>query len=97
MDGAGLSRAVQNAIPGLVASLGGWGVTGAHQLPASDGFPVLWLTTATDDQRDLVACQGWLPAQVHMLLLRGGVQPESVARVRVMFDSQEALARLLDG
>ncbi|WP_151083910.1 hypothetical protein [Nocardioides cynanchi] len=89
-------RDVGNAIPGLVASLLPWGVTGAHWLPGPDGEPVLWLTTATQEQHLALERQGWLPAQVRILLMRYGVPHEDVSGVRVMFDSEQGIAALLD-
>jgi hypothetical protein len=89
-------RNVGHAIPGLVASLLPWGVTRAHWLPGPDGEPVLWLTTSTEEQRHTLERQGWLPAQVRILLMRYGVPHETVDGVRVMFDSEEGNQALLD-
>jgi len=89
-------RDVGHAIPGLVASLLPWGVIAAHWLPGPDGEPVLWLTTATEEQHRTLERQDWLPAQVGILLMRYGVPHESVGGVRVMFDSEQGIATLLD-
>src|SRR5689334_17853230 len=91
-----LDRAVGTSLPGLVASLRAWGVTEAHRLPGPDGVPVVWLATATERQRRTLEAQRWLPTQVRMLLLRHGVLPEQVSAVRVMFDSEEGRAALLE-
>lgn len=92
-----LEQAVGNAIPGLVASLRAWGVTGAHWLPGPDGSPVLWLAIGTDAQKETLESQGWLVAQVRMLLMRHGVPHETLRDVAVMFDSEESIQTLLDG
>jgi hypothetical protein len=89
-------RNVGHAIPGLVASLLPWGVTGAHWLPGPDGEPVLWLATSTEEQRHTLERQGWLSAQVRILLMRYGVPHESVNAVRLMFESEQGIAELLD-
>jgi hypothetical protein len=91
-----LGRAVGTSLPGLVASLLAWGVTDAHWLPGPDGIPVVWLGTATEAQRETLEAQHWLPTQVRMLLLRHGVPPEEISGVRVMFDSEQGRAALLD-
>jgi hypothetical protein len=91
-----LGRAVGTSLPGLVASLLAWGVTDAHWLPGPDGVPVVWLATATEAQRQTLQAQAWLPTQVRMLLMRGGVLPEQVSGVRVMFDSEQGREALLD-
>ena len=39
-------------MPGLVASLGSWGVRAGHWLPDRDGAPAIWLTTQTEAQRN---------------------------------------------
>lgn len=92
-----LGRAVGNAIPGLVASLRAWGVTGAHWLPGTDGAPVLWLGAGTDEQVRSLTSQGWLVAQVRVLLLRHGVPHEDLDRIVIMFDSEQSIQALLDG
>jgi|SRR5512141_1762553 hypothetical protein len=90
-------RNVGHAIPGLVASLLPWGVTRAHWLPGPDGEPVLWLTTSTEAERETLERQGWLSAQVRIILMRYGVPHETVGGVRIMFDSEQSIAALLDG
>ena len=90
-----LERAIGQAIPGLVASLGAWGVTGAHWLPGPDGSPVLWLATTTDAQRESLQRQAWLVAQVKILLIRHGAPHETLDTVPVMFDSEQAIRALL--
>jgi hypothetical protein len=91
-----LDRAVGTSLPGLVASLRAWGVADAHCLPGPDGIPVVWLATATERQGRTLQAQHWLPTQVRMLLLRHGVLPEQISAIRVMFDSEEGRAALLD-
>jgi non-ribosomal peptide synthetase component F len=58
---------------------------------------VLWLATATEDQRLTLQRQDWLSAQVRTLLMRYGVPHETVGGVLIMFDSDEGIAALLDG
>jgi len=96
MSEAGLSRAVQDAIPGIVASLGAWGVTGAHQLPGPHGHPVLWLEVGDEAERVAMQSQVWLSAQVQVVLVRNGVPPSLAHRLEVMFASREASVRLLE-
>lgn len=96
MSEAGLARAVQDAIPGIVASLGAWGVTGAHQLPGPDGRPVLWLEIGDESERVAMQSQVWLSAQVQVVLVRNGVPPHLAHRLEVMFSSRENASRLLE-
>ena len=96
MSEAGLSRAVQDAIPGIVASLGAWGVTGAHQLPGPDGRPVLWLEIGDEAERVAMQSQVWLSAQVQVVLVRNGVPPHLAHRLDVRFASRENADRLLE-
>ena len=91
-----LGRAVSTSLPGLVASLRPWGVADAHWLPGPTGVPVVWLATTTEAQRRTLEVQAWLPAQVRILLLRAGVPPEDLSGIRVMFDSEQSRAALLD-
>lgn len=93
---AGLPRAVQDSIPGIVASLGAWGVTGAHQLPGPDGRPVLWLEISDEAERVAMQSQVWLSAQVQVVLVRNGVPPHLAGSLQVMFASREHADRLLD-
>jgi hypothetical protein len=92
-----LGRPVGWAIPAVVASLAPWGVTGAHWLPGPHGDPVLWLATRTELQRVVLEAQPWLSAQLHVVLLRYGVAPEDMPQVRVMLESEQDHARLLEG
>jgi hypothetical protein len=91
-----LDRAVGTAIPGLVASLRPWGVVDAHWLTGPSGSPVLWLATATEEQRHTLEAQPWLATQVRMLFLRYGAAPESISGVRVMLESEQSRDALLD-
>lgn len=91
-----LTRSVRQSIPAILASLAPWGVGEAHCLPGADENPVLWLGVTSDAQRDAIVQQQWLGSQVHLMLLRNGVPPSRIGDVRVLFDSHESIARLLD-
>jgi hypothetical protein len=95
-SGAALPRAVQDSIPGIVASLAPWGVTGAHQLPGPDGHPVLWLEISDEAERVAMQSQVWLSALVQVVLVRNGVPPHLADKLQVMFASRENTDRLLD-
>ncbi len=64
-SGSALPRAVQDAIPGIVASLAPWRVNGAHQLPGPDRRPVLWLEISDEAERVAMQSQVWLSAGEH--------------------------------
>jgi hypothetical protein len=82
-------------MPGLVASLGSWGVREGHWLPDRDGAPALWLTTETEAQRSALESATWLEAQVAILLTRADIPYEVMKRLLVLVDSEEEQVRLL--
>ena len=82
-------------MPGLVASLGSWGVRAGHWLPDRDGTPALWLTTQTEAQRRALETAPWLEGQVAILLARADLPYEVMKRLRVLVDSEEGHERLL--
>ncbi len=82
-------------MPGLVASLGSWGVRAGHWLPDRDGSPAIWLTTQTEAQRSALEAAPWLEAQVAILLTRAEIPYEVMKRLRVLVDSEEGHDRLL--
>jgi hypothetical protein len=91
-----LRRSVDGAITPLVASLGGWGVVEGHWLPAPNDLPVLWLCTATEEQRRSLDGAPWLSAQVAILLLRLGIPPGMTDQVRIEVSSRERESRLFE-
>ena len=95
MTDAAHARGVESAIPGLVASLGSWGVRSGHWLPDRDGAPAIWLTTQTEAQRRALETAPWLEGQVAILLTRADIPYEVMKRLRVLVDSEEGHDRLL--
>lgn len=91
-----LARAVDVALPGLVASLASWGVVAGHWLPDTDGVPALWLTTRTEAQRGALEAASWLPHQVRLLLMRAQIPHEETRRLRLLLGSEEGERRLLE-
>ena len=92
-----VSRSLTEAIPGVLASLGAWGVVSMHWLPDQDDEPVIWLTTRTERERGALESTAWLTGQIAMLLTRASVPWETLKRLRVMVDSEEGHRQLLDG
>ncbi len=90
-----VARALDVALPTIVASTGSWGVRACHWLPDVDGRPALWLTTGTEQERRSLERAPWLTSQVTMMLMRQGVPYHLTRTVRVFVDSHEAL-RMLD-
>jgi hypothetical protein len=90
-----ISRAVDFALPTIVASTASWGVGACHWLPDRDGTPVLFLTTATEAQRLALESAVWLPSQVGMMLSRQGVSYATVRGLRIFVESVEGQQRLL--
>ncbi len=82
-------------MPGLLASLGSWGVRSGHWLPDRDGAPAIWLTTQTEAQRRALETAPWLEGQVAILLTRAEIPYEVMKRLRVLVDSEEGQDRLL--
>lgn len=83
-------------MPGLVASLGSWGVRAGHWLPDRGGVPALWLTTQTDRCAvhrvgDDFAAKG----QVAILPTRAEISSEGMKRLSVLVDSEKGQERLL--
>jgi hypothetical protein len=91
-----VARAVEAALPTIVASTGSWGVRECHWLPDLDGRPAVWLTTGTERERRAIERTGWLSAQVAMMLMRQGVPYDVTRRLRVFVDSLEGQRRLLN-
>lgn len=88
-------RAVGNALPGIVASLGAWGVVEGHWLPDKSS-PVVFLTTRTEIQRVVLEAAPWLSSQVSLLLARAQVSYGAQQSIRMFIESEEAHQSLGD-
>ena len=95
-DGA-TSAAVAVAIPAIVAATAGQGVVDAHWFIAFHGYPVIWLVTTTDADKDEVAARGFFRPEVLVALRAAGVRSDLVDRTHVTVESQETVDRDFDG
>ena len=89
------ARKVDVALPTIVASTAPWGVRACHWLPDIEGGPAVWLTVATDLEKDQLERAAWLASQVTMMLTRQSVSYDVTRRLRVFVDSLEGQSRLL--
>ena len=91
------SAATAAAVPGIVDATGEHGVTDVHWFLAYYGYPVIWLVTASDEEKAEVKGRGLLRAEVLAALGDAGVAPDLVERTVVGVESQETVDRDFEG
>lgn len=91
------SAAVARAVPAIVAAGAGLGVSHVHWFLAFHGYPVIWLVTATDDEKAALAEHGLLRQEVLAVLGETGVRPDLVERTQITVESKETVDRDYEG
>jgi hypothetical protein len=89
-------RATEGAVPEIVAALTEWGITKAFWFLAYAGYPVVWLVTATDSEKEAAPLEP-LTEKVRAILANAGVSGDLAARAAVSVESEETVARDWDG
>jgi hypothetical protein len=91
------SVAVAEAVPVIVGALAAHGVTDVQWFIAFHGYPVIWLVTASDDEKAAVAGRGFFRPEVVVALSAAGVESDLAQRVSVTVESQETVDRDFEG
>jgi len=95
-DGA-TGAAVALAIPAIVAATAGQGVVDAQWFIAFHGYPVIWLVTTADTEKEEVAARGFFRPEVLVPLRVAGVRSDLADRTHVTVESQETVDRDFQG
>ena len=97
MDERETGQVVVRTVPRIVEALDASGVVGVKWFLAFRGEPVIWLVTATDANKEVVAKHGFFRDRVIGLLREQGLPDYLAERVGVTVESEEAVARDFEG
>jgi len=89
--------AVTAAVPMIIGSLAANGVTNVHWFLSFHGYPVIWLVTNSDAEKERVTEHGCFRTEVLSALAEAGVADDLVERTHVTVESEQTVDRDFEG